>query len=494
MNELAHNHADAVGFLREYQSCLATRADGSSWPNWETTWLRGTQYFRGLARPGSNKSIAGIASMVDMKQEKLERFVRESAWEYENVEDQLRMTAPEAAQGAASALILDGMGIPKQGDDSVGVGRQWCGATGKIDNCQTSVNLTLASPGQHRNADQVSWPLGMRLYLPKKWVGNDPSVYETQHEQQQYAERRNNAAIPDEREYKSKHEIGGDLIEEAADSGLDVGCVLGDSNFGKAPTLRRRLRTNDAPYALEIVPSRFPVVDEETPLLEESESGSADPDETRWEISEDEEIFSPEDLAQQVEDDETTLEWTYIEWAKGTKETLSSKFYRTRVRVVTDRDDCEVGEETGWLLIEKTTDEENDEESEVSVKAWICWALDDHSLDDLVQWTHLRWAIERFHQDIKQHLGADEFQGRTWDGFHRHLAVVMLAHAFIATHRLEIGQRSGELPPFEEVMRRIVREAAIQQLMENLSFDRETATAAAEEILQGFTDWRIPDL
>jgi SRSO17 transposase len=48
------------------------------------------------------------------------------------------------------------MGIPKQGHDSVGVGRQWCGATGKMDNCQVKINLTLASPGQHRNADQVS--------------------------------------------------------------------------------------------------------------------------------------------------------------------------------------------------------------------------------------------------------------------------------------------------------------------------------------------------
>lgn len=143
---------------------------------------------------------------------------------------------------------------------------------------------------------------------------------------------------------------------------------------------------------------------------------------------------------------------------------MSGEFYRTRVRVVTDREDCEVGEETVWLLIEKRTAEEDDEELTVSVKAWICWALDDHSLDDLVQWTHLQWAIERFHQDIKQHLGADEFQGRSWDGFHRHLAVVMLAHAFIAHHRLEIGKRTDEFPPFEGVMRRIIREAAIQQL------------------------------
>ena len=490
MNELAHNHGDLAGFLRKYQECFATRADGSSWPNWETTWLRGTQYFRGLIRPGSNKSIAGIASMVDIKQEKLERFIRESAWEYENVEEHLRRTAPEAAQGAASALILDGMGIPKQGSDSVGVGRQWCGATGKMDNCQVTINLTLASPGQHRNADQVSWPLGMRLYTPKKWVEDDSSIYDSSQEQQQYAERREDAGIPDDIGYQSKHEIGGNLIEEAADSGLDFGCVLGDSNFGKSPELRHRLRDQAVPYALELVPSRFPVVDEETPLQEESESGSDDPDETRWEISEDEEIFSPEDLAQEVEDTDTDLEWEYIDWAEGTKETLSGEFYRTRVRVVTDREANEVGEETGWLLIEKTTDDDEDD-SAVGVKAWICWDLDESSLEELVQWTHLRWSIERFHQDIKQHLGADEFQGQSWDGFHRHLAVVMLAHAFIATHRLETEQ---DLPSFEDVMQRIVREAAIQQLMGNLNFDRQTATDAAEEMLQGFTDWRIPDL
>jgi len=425
--------------------------------------------------------------MVDLKQEKLERFVRESAWEYENVEEQLRQTVPEAAQGAASALILDGMGIPKQGYDSVGVGHQWCGATGKMDNCQVTVNLTLASPGQHRNADQVSWPLGMRLYTPKKWIGDDSSVYDSSQQQQQYAQRREDAGIPEDLDYQSKHEIGGDLVEEAADSGLDFSCVLGDSNFGKSPKLRHRLRSQAIPYALELVPSKFPVVDEETPLQEESESGSGDPDETRWEISEDAKIFSPEDLAHKVEDKETDLEWEHIDWAKGTKETLSGKFYRTRVRVVTDRADREVGEETGWLLIEKTTDED----SPVSVKAWICWELDESSLEELVQWTHLRWSIERFHQDIKQHLGADEFQGRSWDGFHRHLAVVMLAHAFIATHRLETEHN---LPSFEDVMQRIVREAAIQQLMENLNFDRQTATDAAEEMLQGFTDWRIPDL
>ena len=98
MNEVVHNYGDAAGFLREYQACFAMRADGSSWSNWETMWQRGAQYFLGLIQPGDNKSIAGIASMGDITQEKLERFVRENAWEDENVEEHLRQTVTEAAQ------------------------------------------------------------------------------------------------------------------------------------------------------------------------------------------------------------------------------------------------------------------------------------------------------------------------------------------------------------------------------------------------------------
>jgi len=101
-------------------------------------------------------------------------------------------------------------------------------------------------------------------------------------QQQQYTQRRADAEIPENLGYKPKHEIGGDLVEEAVNSDLDFGCVLGDSNSGKSPTLRRRLRKQTIPYALELVPSKFPVVTEETPLQEESESGSSDPDETHW--------------------------------------------------------------------------------------------------------------------------------------------------------------------------------------------------------------------
>lgn len=69
---------------------------------------------------------------------------------------------PEGVEGPGAAFIVDGKGIPKQGKHSVGVARQWCGATGDIDIYPVIVNCTLARPCQERNTDHVTWPLGSR--------------------------------------------------------------------------------------------------------------------------------------------------------------------------------------------------------------------------------------------------------------------------------------------------------------------------------------------
>jgi SRSO17 transposase len=148
-------------------------------------------------------------------------------------------------------LIVDGMGIPKQGDYSVGVYQQWCGATGKLDNCQVTVNCTLARPDEDRNADQVTWPLGMRLYLPKKWTGEDESFDDDQHERADYVRRREAAAIPDAIGYKPKYEIAIDQIEAAIQTDLDHACVIANTNYGMRSTFRKQLRELGESYVLE---------------------------------------------------------------------------------------------------------------------------------------------------------------------------------------------------------------------------------------------------
>ncbi|QSG13380.1 SRSO17 transposase [Halapricum desulfuricans] len=481
---LAHNQVAAKQFIKQFEAAFTTRSNGATWPKFQRTWKHANQYFRALFRPGSGKSIAGLATRVNADQELLERFVRESPWQSENVERHLRATAPDACQGADAALIVDGMGIPKQGDHSVGVTDQYCGASGGVDNCQVTINCTLASPGQHRNSDQVTWPLGSRLYLPKEWTDEDDSVYENQQEKEQYAQLREDAEIPASATYQPKYEIAADLVERVVDAGVDHACVLGDSNFGRRSSFREQLRNLAEPYVLEIETGKLHVVPESTEVLEPGPTDKRGPARQYPTVPDD---VTPETATEIAEDLDEEV-WKEVTWNEGTNGTLEGSFYRTRVRVCTNAYFNRVGEETGWLLLQRDHHSgTNDGEGEL--KAWICWGLDDATLDELVTWAHLRWTIEQYHRDIKQVLGADEFQGRTWRGFHHHLALVQLTQAFVANERLGSEPGAEGLDSFESVARQLVREVAIERLIEKHGLDPETAEAVGVDMLEGFTGW-----
>ena len=225
-NNVTRSQAEGLQFLSDYRSAFTTRADGSTWPKNERTWLNAGRYFRGLLRPGSTNTITDIAETMHTDQERLERFVRESPWEHESVTAELRERVPEAIQGQEAALIVDGMGIPKTGTDSVDVARQWCGVTGKLDNCQVTVNCTLARPGERQNADQRTWSLGMRLFLSEKWTDDDEADYENQQEREYYAQRRKDTAVPAAIEHQSKLEIALELLEQAGSTEIEHGWLL----------------------------------------------------------------------------------------------------------------------------------------------------------------------------------------------------------------------------------------------------------------------------
>jgi len=74
-------------------------------------------------------------------------------------------------------------------------------------------------------------------------------------------------------------------------------------------------------------------------------------------------------------------------------------------------------DEVAWLLLEKRGD---------GLKAYLCWGLDDASIEELVAYAHLRWTVEQFHKEAKQLLGLDSFEGRSWRGWHHHVSAVMI--------------------------------------------------------------------
>jgi len=244
--------AEGLHFLSSYRQAFTTRTNGSTWAKYERTWQNAGRYFRGLLRPGSPNTITDIANKMQVDQERLERFVRESPWEHETVEAELRERVPEAIQGHDAALIVDGLPIPKSGEDIVGVVRQWCGVTGKVDTCQVTDNCTLASPGERHNSDQLTWPLGMRLFLPKKWTGAADAEYESQQERERFAQRREKANLPYNIEHRTELEIALELIEEVLSADVDHGCVIADSNYGESREFRQELRDITEPYLLEV--------------------------------------------------------------------------------------------------------------------------------------------------------------------------------------------------------------------------------------------------
>ena len=360
-----------------------------------------------------------------------------------------------------------------------------CRATGKVDNCQVTVNCTLARAEEQHNSDQVTWPLGTRLYLPKKWTGEDDSVYETAREREKYAQLSKEAGIPEEVFYQPKYEIAVDLIDQAMAAGPDHACVVGDTGFGKYPAFRKKLRTRDKPYVLEVETSKFVVVPAETTVLKPGSTSGRGRPRKHPAYLEETDAETPEQIADRLEKQggEKQDGWREVTWNEGTKGGLSGEFSRTRVRVVEDRSNRWLTDETGWLLLKRSSGGEGE------LKAWICWGLDKASLEELVSWGQLRWTVERFHQEIKQELGADKYQGRTWRGLHHHLSAVMLAHAFVAERRLEAGKDRKDLASFAEVVREIVRESAVQRLIETHRFDRAKAQEVAVDMLREYSDW-----
>jgi len=203
--KLCRSNVERHLFLRQFEGDLTRRPDGSSWARRDDTYRTAAHYLEGLLTPGPRKSMRNLAKRADIDKDRVERFIRDSPWEPEAVQDHLRRHIPKAVLDPKGVFVIDDFGIAKQGRHSVGVSRQYSGTLGKTGNCQVAVNLTYAAPGSRkRNADQRTWPLGVELYLPQRWV-----------ESEEFAELREEVHLPEGIKFRTKHEIARGLLEKA---------------------------------------------------------------------------------------------------------------------------------------------------------------------------------------------------------------------------------------------------------------------------------------
>lgn len=406
----------------------------------------------------------GIAKRVGLDDDRIERFVRESPWEHAAVQTHLVENVPPEIRTPDAILNVDDVALVKKGKMSVAAYRQYCGATGKVDECQVAVDLIYTAPDRDRNADQKTWPLGMQLYVPQGWL-EDP----------EYDLARDAAQVPAEVQFRTKHAIALEMIDQARH--LPHAAIGGDAGYGDNGDFRKHLRDRKEPYVLGVTPSNLRVIPADAPIQPppERRRGRAGHPVTHPTHAANVKRLSPSTLARRVP------RWTTVEWSEGTKEPLTSQFWRTKVRVVVGpKERCWVTDEVAWLVLEKRSNQ---------TKAYLAWDLDEATLEELVAIAHSRWTIEQFHREAKQMLGLDQFEGRTYDGWHHHVTMVLLAYAYLAQERARGGAAATPRATLPATANAIVLEIATQRLIAKHRLKRPRAQGIARTMLPGFSEW-----
>lgn len=359
-------------------------------------------YCQGLGFESEAKTALGLAGAltpgsVQATRQRIQRAVTQGRFEHEAVFERLQQSVFES--GLMQAYCIDDTGVAKKGELSVGVHRQYSGTLGKVGNCQVIVSLNGVS-------DSFGSCLGLQLYLPKNWCEDEARLAK--------------AKVPEGAEFKKKWEIALELLDKALKNDGPRLPVLADAGYGDSRDFRDALRTRNLKYAVGIS-SQTSVWRAETQLHVPKPKGKfGGRPHTRAEAVDGSATLLVDELAKE-------LEFREITWRVGTKGPLKAEFASTRVRSAEGRTKRKPPGEEEWLLVER---EKNGE-----LKYYFCSSSRRANLMSLVRLVKMRWHIERDYQDMKQELGFDKYEGRTWGGLHRHLAMVALMHAFIALHR-----------------------------------------------------------
>jgi SRSO17 transposase len=363
----------------------------------------GGLYLRGLPEEGGRKSLEPMVARLggEADYESLQNFLAVSPWDQAAV---VRAVAERVApEIEVEAWVLDDTGFPKDGRCSPGVKRQYSGTLGKIGNCQIGVSV-------HAVGARGTAPLGWALYLPEEWCSDQ--------------ERRAKARIPEEVVFKTKPELGIELVEHAAGWEIPRAPILGDCAYGENTDLRRRLDAAGIEYVLSVSPQVAAFAPETSFEVPERKGRTGRP-RTRPRPDR-----RPESIGALVERT-GQAEAQIVAFRDGPDgEPVTSRFLFARVRASHEWQKRSAPPPEEWLIAEWPEGEE---------------APTDHWLSNLGKGTEhgrlarlarMRWKIELDYRQLKGELGLDHYEGRSYLGWYHHTALVTAAHGFLTLERL----------------------------------------------------------
>ncbi len=358
-------------------------------------------YVQGLLLDGERKSIEPLASRIPGADvQALRQFVGQSPWDAEAVQQPLARKIVDLLS-EPEVWILDETSFPKAGEHSVGVARQYCGALGKVANCQVAVTL-------HGSSAEASCPLGWRLYLPQVWLEEEKRAQEVK--------------LPKEVVYCSQTQLALELIDQMLRWEVPRMPVVADSAYGNSFDFRKELRQRQLSYVLAVEPSTVVWTQDPNSVPVPPSAATGRP--RRYPPLE--ATPAPQDLttvARQL----PAAAWKKVTWRAGTRGPQRSRFAKLKVWAAHGWRAQEHPERVAeWLLIEWP------EGKAEPTKYWLAQLGPGRpGLRRLVKMAHARWRIEMDYRELKDELGLDHFEGRHWLGWHHHVTLVTLAYAFL---------------------------------------------------------------
>ncbi len=331
-------------------------------------------YLRGLLGRVERKNSWHLAEAAgDASPFGLQQFLYRAAWDPDAVRDDLRDYVVEHLGVPGGVLVVDETGFLKKGDKSAGVQPQYSGAAGRTANAQIGVSLTYASPRGHTFLDRA-------LYLPASWTAD--------------RDRCRAAGIPDEVAFATKPALAQAMLERALAAGVPAAWVTADSIYGEVKYLRVWLEARPIGYVLA-VSGKDTVVG---PDWRQRRIGAY--------------LAAPP-----VEG------WARLSAGDGAK---GPRWYDwIRLPLIAP---LGAGWER-WVLLRRSVADPD------ALTAYVCFAPAGSTLAELVRVAGSRWTVEICFEAAKQEVGLAQYEVRSWTGWHRHVTLACLAHAFLTVVR-----------------------------------------------------------
>jgi SRSO17 transposase len=349
MDQLTEVKTKLMEFVEHFQLLLG-RSERRHWCS---------MYLSGLLLDGERKSIEPMASRLPGGNEQaMQQFVNQSPWDPASVMNRLVEVMVGHLRPSIGVLVLDDTSLPKKGTHSVGVAQQYCGALGKVANCQSVVSWHFAGEDLH-------FPLAGELYLPKVWTDDAARIIK--------------AGVPPERTtFVEKWRLALSLLDRVKGK-VPYEAITFDTGYGEIRDFLTALDERKELFVGQIPESHG---------------------------------FWPNDV-----------ETITASRSNRVRQANAKAYYRPGPK--------------RWLLIERIGQD--------SYKYYVSNFPEDAPISRLISLAHRRWTVEQGYQQLKEELGLDHFEGRSWPGLHHHIALCFMAFCFLV---LLQGDHQKKLPNF----------------------------------------------